>query len=212
MPTTVNIKEPATEARNVLDAAKRNFKKVREVNTGERIAKALDLQSEQLAETRELLTKLIIQSTLQLKLLEEPLHELKKYLDALANLLADPKPASVDTDELTYKVGDVVEATKDLRNRIPGNSFSAIDDVVDDYGILLAGPVEAKMDLSNAPLHVESRGNRAGTGAVAVLAGFGGPATILEKMQANAYKRAAQAAQEEAQKEVKGQVKVTKSG
>jgi len=187
----------------VLDAAKRNFEKVREANTGEEIAKALDMQSQQLTETRGLLTRLIISSTLQLKILEEPLNELKNYLDALAKLLAVPKSASVDTDEFTYKVGDVVEATKDLRNRIPGNSFSAIDDVVDDYGILLAGPLEAKLDLSNAPLHVESRGNRVGTGAVAVLAGFGGPASILEKMQANAYKRAAQAAQEEAQRGTK---------
>jgi hypothetical protein len=190
----------------VLISARTNLKKVREANTRDvKILEVLDKQIQQITDTNKLLSDFITDETLRLKFLQEPLDTVKKYLEGLAKFLAENQPDLIDMDELADKVHYVANATKNLRGRLPGNRFTAKNDVAKPYAIQLAGPVGlAKMDFSNGPMHVDAQDNEADIGSVQVLAAFSGDPKIIERMQEKALMRAAQAAQEEAQKAARG--------
>lgn len=183
------------------------FSKVCEANKGKRdVAKALEEQDKQLTGTRELLTKLIYQGNLQLESLRDPLASVKDTVEDLKKLLAGDKPERLDTTKIANAVGDVEEATSNLKGQIPGNTFTATRIHTGRNALNLQGIVSETPIKLNGRVSVDVKDSVAEEGSVTVGTLFTGSLAALGAMHENALRHAG------LQKGEKGEVGNAKSG
>jgi len=200
MPTSPSIKDTAETARDSLDDAKQYLSKVRRAHKGEKdVVEKLEKQDQELTNTRELLTRLMFQNALQLPSLADPLAQVKKTVEKLVTVLAEGKQESLG--KVANAVGDVRQATINLRGQIPGDYIEATGLVAEKAAVQLMGPVIENYKYEGQKLTAIAKDNTAKEGAFQLGSLFAGPAEVLVKLQEGAGRR---------REEQKGEVRITK--
>ena len=187
------MKEIAQEARDTLDDAMNIFANVLEANQGkESVLKVLKEQEKQLGGTRELLTKFIFQGNLRINELQQHLQPVKETVDKLKKLLAGGKPESLNMTRLAHAVGDVAEATSNLKRQIPGNVFTTIGVHTKKYAVNMPGVVsETPVEMDGSRMMVEVKDVVAEEFSVTTGPLFSGSLAALGNMQQTALRHAA---------------------